>query len=137
MQTLSDEIKEFIVKGLAKFDSPSRVAEGVKVMFGVEVSRQLVHTYNPAGSQPPAQRWIDLHAATRAAFLADVAKIGISHKAVRLRMLERYAQRAEAQNYTMRAAMFLEQAAKECGGIYEGRKASARLKSAPLKDSPQ
>ena len=70
MTTLTDEIKEFIVKGLARFDSPSRVAEAVKARFDIEVSRQLVHTYDPAGSQPPAPRWRELHAARARSFCA-------------------------------------------------------------------
>ena len=122
MPNLSDEIKEFIVKGLARFDSPTQVAEAVKETFEIEVSRQQVHAYDPACSQPPAPRWLELHAATRQAFLSDIAEIGIAQKAVRLRMLERYARIAERQKYFIRAAALLEQAAKECGGIYEGRK---------------
>ena len=44
MPTLTDEIKAFIVRGLARFDSPSEVAEAVKSTFGVEIGRQQVHT---------------------------------------------------------------------------------------------
>jgi hypothetical protein len=122
MANLSDEIKEFIVRGLARFDTPSQVAEAVKETFGIDVGRQQVYAYDPGGSRPPAERWVALHAATRAKFLEDVAGIGVAHKAVRLRMLERFAMRAEANNYPTRAAMFLEQAAKECGGAFESRK---------------
>ena len=124
MTTLTDEIKEFIVKGLACFDTPSQVAEAVKATFGIEVSRQHVHTYDPASAQPPAPRWRELHAATRQAFLDDTAEIGIAQKAVRLRTLERYVQRAEARGSFTLAAAFLEQAAKECGGVYESRKST-------------
>ena len=130
MSTLTDEIKEFIVKGLARFDTPSQVAEAVKVHFDIEVSRQQVFAYDPAGSRPPAQRWIELHAATREAFLRDVGEIGIAHKAVRLRLLERFAQRAESRGFTERAARFMEQAAKECGGAYEGRRPGLKSKTA-------
>jgi len=122
MMTLTDEIKEFIVKALARFDTPTQVVELVKANFDIEISRQHVYTYDPACSQPPAQRWRELHAATREKFLRDVAEIGVAQKAVRLRMLDRFAQRAEARYHLTDAAAFLEQAAKECGGIYEGRK---------------
>src|SRR5262245_11106376 len=84
---LSDEIKEFIVRGLARYDTPSQVAADVKATFGIEISRQRVYRYDPACSQPPAQRWRDLHAATRRAFLSEISNIGVSHRAVRLRML--------------------------------------------------
>jgi hypothetical protein len=135
MNMLSDEIKEFIVRGLARYETPSQVAAAVQAEFGIEVSRQLVHTYDPTGSQPPAERWIELHAVTREKFLSEIAAIGIAQKAVRLRKLERYALEAEENRYFIKAAAFLEQAAKECGGIYEGRKPSARSKDVPPMDS--
>lgn len=122
MATLTDEIKAFIVRGLARYDTPSQVAEAVKANFGIVINRQQAFAFDPSNSRPPAQRWIDLHAATRETFLSDIAQIGIAHKAVRLRMLEHYARRSEANGYNIVAAGFLEQAAKECGGIYESRR---------------
>jgi len=119
MPTLTDEIKTFIVKGLACFDTPSEVAEAVKATFDVVVTRQHVHTYGPACSEPPAMRWRALHAATRQAFLDDAAEIGVANRNVRLRMLDRMAHRAEARHYLDLAAALLEQAAKECGGMYK------------------
>jgi hypothetical protein len=130
MSTLTDEIKEFIVKGLACYDTPSQVAEAVNVNFGITVSRQRVHRYDPGCSQPPAQRWRDLHAATRHALLREMAEIGIAHKAVRLRMLDRLAHRCEKNGVALALAC-LEQAAKECGGIYENRKGALPQPSAP------
>ena len=90
---LTDELKEFIVRGLARYETPSQVAESVQAIFGVTVSRQQVYRYDPACSQPPAQRWRDLHAVTRAKFLSEIAEIGVAHRAVRLRRLERRASR--------------------------------------------
>lgn len=121
MPTLTDEIKTFIVKGLACYDTPSQVAEAVKAMFGVEVSRQQVYVYDPGCSQPPAQRWRDLHAATRAALLRETAEIGIAHRTVRLRILDRLAHRCERNSVAL-ALECLELAAKECGGMYENRR---------------
>jgi hypothetical protein len=119
MPTLTDEMKTFIVMGLARFDTPSAVAEAVKSTFGVEITRQHVHLYDPACAQRPASRWCELHAATRRAFLAEIAGIGVSHKAVRLRLLERMTHQAIENRYPHVAAALLEQAAKECGGIYD------------------
>jgi len=130
MAILTDEIKEFIVKGLARFDTPSYVAEAVRVNFGIEVSRQQVHEYDPACARPPAQRWKDLHAVTREKFLHEVAEIGVSHRAVRLRMLDRLAHRCERNSVALAIAC-LERAAKECGGIYEKRKSAEPQPSAP------
>jgi hypothetical protein len=121
MPVLTDEIKEFIVKGLACYDPPTYVAESVRVNFGIEVTRQQVHEYDPACARPPAQRWRDLHAVTRAAFLAEAAAIGITNKTVRLRRLDRLANRCERNSVAL-ALICLQQAAKECGGLYENRR---------------
>ena len=131
MSILTDEIKTFIVNGLACFDSPSEVAAAVKANFDVEVSRQQVHAYDPDCVQRPAPRWCALHAATRAAFLQELAGIGIAQRAFRLRMLDRMSLRAEARGNLGLAASFLDQAAKECGGHYERRRPPAAPVAAP------
>ena len=122
MATLSDEVKEFIVNSLACYDTPSQVAEAVRVTFGIEITRQQVFSYDPDGSRPPASRWKELHWATRHAYLRKVAEIGIAQKTVRLAMLERMVRNAMAHGNNINAAAYLAQAAKECGGIYENRR---------------
>jgi hypothetical protein len=116
---LTDEVKTFIVKGLARYETPTRVAASVKTNFGIEIDRRQVFAYDPAGSRKPAKRWIDLHAATRAKFMQATAEVGIAQRVVRLRMLDRFANRAEEANQMERACHVLDQAAKECGGFYE------------------
>jgi hypothetical protein len=130
---LTDEIKAFIVRGLARYETPTRVAASVQAQFGIAIDRREVYAYDPAGARPPAQRWIDLHAATRAKFTRAVSEIGVAQKVVRLRMLDRFANGAEEANYTERAARFLDQAAKECGGFYERY---ARPKGAAQRSTP-
>jgi hypothetical protein len=134
MPILNDEIKEFIVKRIACYETPSRIAAAVRINFGIDIDRRQIFEYNPAGSRPPAQRWIDLHAATRARFLGEVAEIGIAQKSMRLRMLERFAQAAEENNRTDKAAKFLEQAARECGGFYEKQRAAPSRSAANASD---
>jgi hypothetical protein len=131
---LTDEVKAFIVNGLARYETPSRVAASVQAEFGIAVDRRQVFAYDPAGSRSPAQRWIDLHAATRAKFLRAVSQIGVAQKVVRLRMLDRLANRADEADQTERVAKLLEQAAKECGGFYE-RYARPKL-AAPVFATP-
>jgi hypothetical protein len=116
---LSEEVKAFIVRGLARYETPSQIAASVQLHFGIAVTRQQVYAYDPAGSRRPAQCWIDLHAATRAKFVDAMSEIGIAQKIVRLRMLDRFANRYEEKDQPERAAAFLMQAAKECGGFYE------------------
>ncbi|MDQ7248272.1 DUF2280 domain-containing protein [Dongia sedimenti] len=116
---LTDEVKTFIVKGLARYETPTRVAASVKTHFGIEIDRRQVFAYDPAGSRRPAKRWIALHAATRVKFNRALGEVGVAQKIVRLRMLDRFANRADEANQMERACRILEQAAKECGGFYE------------------
>ncbi|MBY5657167.1 DUF2280 domain-containing protein [Rhizobium leguminosarum] len=121
---LSDEVKTYIVQALACFDSPSIVAASVKKEFGVEVSRQLVESHDPnkkaAGGLAP--KWRALFDETRKTFLEDTASIAISHRAVRLRALQRMADKAETQGNMVLASSLLKQAAEEVGGSYTNRR---------------
>ena len=121
---LPDEAKAFIIQALACWETPSEVAKAVRDAFGLTVSRQAVQAYNPTKRQgaalAPAHR--AMFEATRAAFLQRTAEIGISHRAVRLRTLERLIDRAESMGNIALAAELLEQAAKEFGNAYTNKR---------------
>ncbi|TAV48432.1 DUF2280 domain-containing protein [Rhizobium leguminosarum] len=121
---LSDEVKTYIVQALACFDSPSIVATSVKREFGVEISRQLVESHDPnkKAASGLAPKWRALFEETRKTFLEDTASIAISHRAVRLRALQRMADKAETQGNMMLASSLLKQAAEEVGGSYTNRR---------------
>jgi len=123
MAALSSEIKTFIVQQLACFDTPSQVVEAVKTEFKVDVSRQVVegHDPNKRAGQKLAQRWVDLFNETRERFKAETADIPIANRAVRLRALNRMANKAEGMKNMALAAQLIEQAAKETGGAYTNR----------------
>jgi hypothetical protein len=127
---LSDEVKEFIVKRIACYETPSRIAAAVRINFAIDIDRRRIFDYNPKGSRPPAQRWIDLHDATRARFLREVSEIGVAQKVIRLKMLDRFAEMAEDNHQHDKAAKYLQQAARECGGFYEKHRAPQAAKSA-------
>lgn len=121
---LPDEVKIFIVQGLACFDSPKTVADSVKEEFGLTVTRQRVHRYNPtrkAGEEELAEKWVALFNATRDAFLKDTAQVGIANKSVRLRKLQRVVDAAEGRNPVLVIAA-CEAAAKEMGGAFTNRR---------------
>ena len=81
-------------------------------------------------------RWRKLHAATRQALLRELAEVGIAHRAVRLRRLDRLSSRCERNNVMM-SLKCLEMAAKECGGIYENRKPIVLQTTIPQPQAPQ
>lgn len=121
---LSDEVKAFIVQSLACFDSPSTVAKAVKAEYGQEISRQLVESHDPnkVAASGLAAKWRVLFTETRKKFLEDTSQIAVSHRSVRLRALQRMAEKAEGQGNMVLAANLLEQAAKEVGDSYTNRR---------------
>lgn len=125
----------FIVTALACFDSPTTVVKAVKEEFGVEISRQLVETYDPtkrACTTGHSVKWKTLFDEARKSFLEDTTAIGISHRAVRLRALERMARLAETQGNLKLAAEMHRQAAEDLGGVYTNRRELGGKDGAPL-----
>ena len=120
MARLKAEVKTFIVTRLACFDTPSDVAEAVKEEYGIELSRMNVQQYDPtkAAGRELGKRLREIFEETRKQYLEDTTSIAISHKAVRLRRLERMADKAERKGNMPLAAQLLEQAAKEVGDAF-------------------
>lgn len=121
---LSVEVQTFVVQSLACFDTPSIVVEAVRKEYGEIITRQSVEGYDPtkkAGANL-AEKWRALFDETRKAFLEDTANIGISHRAVRLRALQRMAEKAETQGNMVLAKDLLKQAAEEMGNAYTNRR---------------
>lgn len=131
---LSEAVKTFIVQSLACFDSPSVVAASVKREFGVEVSRQLVESYDPnkRAGVSVAPKWKVLFDATRKAFIEDQSEIAISHRSVRLRAIQRMAEKAENQGNMVLAASLMEQAAKEVGDAFTNRREHTGKNGGPI-----
>ncbi|MBI1682363.1 DUF2280 domain-containing protein [Caulobacter hibisci] len=122
--TLTEEARAYVVASLACFDPPGVVAKAVREEFGLQITPQSVEAYDPtkrAGRKLSA-KWRALFEETRKTFLEDTSRIGASHKAVRLRALERMAQRAETQGNVVVAAQLYEQIAKEMGNAYTNRR---------------
>lgn len=131
---LSDEVKTYIVQALACFDTPSVVAKAVKAEFGVEVPRQKVESYDPTkrAGKNVSKKHREIFEATRKAFLEDTSEIAISHRAVRLRALQRMAEKAETQGNMVLASSLLEQAAKEVGDSYTNRREHTGAGGSPM-----
>lgn len=131
---LTEEARTYAVQCLACFDAPSVVAAAVKKEFGLIITPQAIEAYDPtkrAGRKLTA-KWTALFEETRKAFLEDTSRIGISHRAVRLRTLQRMAEKAEAMGNLSLAAQLQEQAAKEVGNAYTNRRELTGKDGAPL-----
>lgn len=124
MARLKPEQKLFIVQRLACFDTPTMVAKAVREEYQVELSRQVVEGYDPTkyAGRNLAKKYKQVFEDTRGTFLEDTSGIAISHKAVRLRTLQRMAEKAETMGNMVLAKDLLEQAAKEAGDAYSNRR---------------
>lgn len=131
---LTDEARAFVVQSLAMFDPPSVVAKAVKQEFDLTITPQGCEAYNPtkrAGARS-AEKWKALFYETRKAFLENTAEIGISHRTVRLRALQRMVDKAESAGNVALAAQLLKQAAEEMGGAYTNRRELSGPDGAPI-----
>jgi hypothetical protein len=121
---LNQHVQTFIVQSLACFDTPSVVVDAVRKEFGETITRQSVEGYDPnkkAGANL-SEKWKALFEETRKTFLEDTATIAISHRAVRLRALQRMSEKAETQGNMVLAASLMKQAAEEVGNAYTNRR---------------
>lgn len=120
MIRLSADQKVFIVQRLACFDSLQSVVDAVKEVYAIDVSKQALQAYDPGKAQGRnmSAKLVQVFNETRKRFLADTAGIPISHKAVRIAILQRLADKAEAKGNAVLVQSVLEQAAKEMGDSY-------------------
>lgn len=123
MAALNNDAKMYIVQRLACFDTPSEVVKAIKVDMGLTITPQQAEAYDPnkKTGQGLSKRWRAIFEETRKVFLEDTSQIAVSHRAVRLRALNRMAEKAEGMGNMALAAQLLEQAAKECGDQYTNR----------------
>jgi hypothetical protein len=120
---LSGPVKAFIVQRLARFDAPSQVVKAVKEEFGLDVSRQRVHFYDPTTKAGRAlhPELKELFFETREQAKKDLDPIPSYHKAVRLQRLDAMIMTAMERGNVPLAAQLLEQAAKESGGAFTNK----------------
>lgn len=121
---IPEEVKIFIVQSLACFDSPSSVAASLKAEHGIAITRQAIESYDPTktAGRRLSPKLTAIFEATRDGFVEDLSKIGISHRSVRMRILDRMANKAEERGNSVLVAQLLKQAAEEMGGAYTNRR---------------
>lgn len=123
-QTIPNEVRSHIVQALACFDPLQTVRESVKKDYGLDVTKQYVESHDPTkkASHGLAKRWADLFHETRKTFIEDTSGVGVSHRATRIRALQRYITKAEEQKNYRLAAELIAQVAKEMGDAYTNRR---------------
>jgi hypothetical protein len=128
MEQLPHEVRAFIVRRLACYESAGEVKAAVKEVFGLDISTSRINYYNPEnGKADLAKEWVDLFYETREKFQMGLDDVGIVWRAYRLKRLDEMERNARMGGMYELAAKLLEQAAKEVGGSFEKQKAGITL----------
>lgn len=124
MAALKNEVKAFIVQGLACYDTPSEVALAVKEEFGINVTKQQCEAYDPTKyvGRDLSTRWRVMFEDTRSRFRVEVTEIPIATRAFRLRQLSKNLAIAGKNRNVVMSNQVLELAAKEVGNMYVSQK---------------
>jgi hypothetical protein len=120
---LTDEHRRFVVRELAAFETPQKVADAVKEEFGIEMSRNLVQHYDPRKNRKLSKKWRAHFELSRKAFRERMEdEISMANKFVRVRELQRIAALLGKRNNVVAQAQILEQIAKEVGNVHSNRR---------------
>ncbi|MEC7118572.1 MAG: DUF2280 domain-containing protein [Pseudomonadota bacterium] len=131
MAQLKKEIKLFIVRELAVFNTPSEVAAAVKQEFKVEITRQRCESYDPTkrvGHNLSDELKAEFEA-TRKAFLAAPQDIPISNLSYRQARRQKVLEGAKAPMIILDV---LDRAAKDMGGVFTNRQEVTGADGSPL-----
>ncbi len=120
MAKLRDPVKTFIAQRLGAFDTPSQVADAVKEVFGIEITRMQAYAYDPTRPRYDlSKRWKEIFEESRKSAIDESSNTGIAHKAVRLARIERMYQTAINMGNVPLAMQLSELAAKETDGAFK------------------
>ncbi|WP_151675755.1 DUF2280 domain-containing protein [Acinetobacter soli] len=136
MATLKKEVKLFIVRSLAVFNTPTETAELVNQEYGIKVTKQQCEKYDPtkrAGENLSEELKNDFEK-TREMFLGKPEAIPIANLAVRLQRLENQYQRHSKNRVA--ALNILRQAAEDVGGKYTNKTELTGAGGDPLNPEP-
>lgn len=117
-------VKRYIVQRLAQYDTPTDVVKAVKEEFGLELTRQRVHYYDPTtrAGAALASELKALFETTRKDFLEQIERIPIANPAVRLTHLNRQLEKVASLGNAVQVKELCEAAAKEVGGFFTNRR---------------
>ncbi|WP_151963455.1 DUF2280 domain-containing protein [Acinetobacter oleivorans] len=121
MAALRKEVKLYIVRSLAVFNTPQETVELVNEEFKIKISRQQCERYDPTkrAGKDLSQELKEEFEHTRNEFLEKPLNIPIANLAVRLHRLEKqYSVHAKNPLFSLK---ILEQAAKDMGGQFTNK----------------
>lgn len=124
MARLNKRVKLFIVRSLAMFDTPTETAKAVQEEFGIQVTKQQCEAYDPTKrtGQDLSEEFKKEFYRVREDINKNIKAIPIANIAYRLMRLQRLVDHEQYKENPVLLPAFLEQAAKEVGGLYTNRK---------------
>ena len=134
MARLRKEVRLFIVRSLAVFNTPTETAKAVQEEFKITVTRQQCEGYDPTKrtGQDLSAELRDEFEITRQNFIDNPKRIPIANLTYRLERMQRIVENAGKNN--MLVLTTLEQAAKDVGGMYT----NTRIEKVPEReDAPK
>ncbi|WP_288378785.1 DUF2280 domain-containing protein [uncultured Acinetobacter sp.] len=137
MAALRKEVKLFIVRSLAVFNTPEETAKLVNEEYkDLNVSRQQCERYDPTkrAGQDLSQEFRKEFEVTRSEFLAKPNNIPIANLSVRLQRLENQYQKHSKNRVA--ALNILRQAAEDVGGKYTNKTELTGAGGDPLNPEP-
>ncbi|NNH00224.1 DUF2280 domain-containing protein [Acinetobacter sp. ANC 5414] len=131
MAALKKEVKLFIVRSLAIFNTPTETVELVHQEYGVQVTKQQCEKYDPtkrSGENLSEELKMDFEK-TRDMFLSKPENIPIANKSVRLGHYQKLLDRTKNAVMSLK---ILEQAAKDMGGQFTNKQEITGAGGGPL-----
>ena len=134
---LTEIEKRFIVKSLAVYETPSDVMASVKDKFKVTISRAGIQNYDPTkvAGEDLKDELKTLFFETRKVF-EENELLPLSRKNDRIRKLSRYVENAENFGNDVAAAAYIEQIAKEEGGMFTNKREISGAGGGPVQVVP-
>ena len=137
MAQLKKEVKFYIVRSLAKFNTPQETADAVNIDFGIKVTRQQCERYDPtkrAGQELSTELKTEFEA-TRKQFVDNPQHVPLANLTYRLERMQRVIDHAGKNSVLVLTT--LEQAAKDVGGVFTNRKEITGKDGKPLTEQPK
>ena len=131
MAQLKKEIKIFIVRSLAQFNTPTETAQAVHQEYGVQITKQNCEKYDPtkrSGQDLSAELRKEFEA-TRQDFLDKPQNIPISNLSYRQARRQKVLEGTKAPMIILDV---LDRAAKDMGGVFTNRQEVTGAGGSPL-----
>lgn len=133
MARINKKVKLFIVRMLAEFETPTEAAKAVKEIFNVDVTPQQCEAYDPTKKigKDLSQEFRELFFEIRRKANQELEAIPLANKRYRLQLLQGLVEKYPDNPVLM--PKWIEQAAKEMGGLYTNRQEINGTSGGPVK----